>query len=119
MPPRIIIRRVLLPANQQLGVKQTPIIPRSDLINWTRIQIHEDRSRDIFSASGLCEDGVEFAGVVERGSVGVGATVLFEAVFEEVAGEGGSVTGGVNGGMYGGKYSSQALLPSWVPAWPM
>lgn len=86
MTPRIIIRRVLLTANQQLRMKQAAIITRANLINRTRIQIDKDGTRNIFAAARLGEDGVELARVVECRCFGVGATVLLEAVLEEVAG---------------------------------
>jgi hypothetical protein len=66
-------------------MKQGTIITGADLINRTRIQVDEDRTRHVLSGTSLGEDGVELAGVVERGCVGVGTAILLETVLEEVA----------------------------------
>ena len=61
MPPRIIIRRVLLAANKQLRMEQRAIITGTDLINRTGVQINKDGAGDVFAVAGLGEDGVELA----------------------------------------------------------
>lgn len=93
MPPRIIISRILLPTNQQLRMKQTPEIPRPDLINRARIEVHKDRPRHEFSGAGFGEDCFEFARFVDGGRVGVGLAVGEETVFEEVSKRGQLVSG--------------------------
>ncbi len=81
----VVIRSILLSADQQLRMEQLPVISCADLVDRAGIKINEDGSRDIFSTSSLSEHGVELAGVVKSLRVGIGATILLETVLEEIA----------------------------------
>ena len=85
MTTRIVVGRVLLAADQQLGVEELSVITGADLINRAGIQIDEDRTGHVFARTGLGEDGIELTAVVERLCVRVGTAILLEAVLEEVA----------------------------------
>lgn len=86
MPSRIVIRRILLSTDQQLGMEKLSVITGTNLIDGTGIQVYEDRAGNVFAAAGLCEDGIELAALVEVFGCGVRATIFAEAVLEEVAG---------------------------------
>ena len=49
MTSRIIIRRVLLSTDEQLGMEQLSVVARADLVDRARIQIHKDRPRDVLA----------------------------------------------------------------------
>jgi hypothetical protein len=66
-------------------MEQLAVVTRADLIDWRRVKVDEDGTRDIFAAASLREDGVELARVVERLRVGIRATVLLQAVLKEIS----------------------------------
>jgi hypothetical protein len=82
---RIIVGCVLLTADQQLGVEQLAVVTSADLVDWRRVEVDEDGTRDIFAAASLREDGIKLAGVVEGLRVRIRATILLQAVFEEIS----------------------------------
>lgn len=81
----IVVGGILLTTDQQLGVEQVAVFTGSDLVDWRGIEIDEQRSRNILSAVGLGEEGLERTGVTNIGSIGVRSTVGTEAVLEKVA----------------------------------
>lgn len=85
MPSCIVVGRILLSADQQLGVEKLAVITSADLIDRRGVKVDEDGTRDIFAAASLGEDGIELARVVERLRVGIRTTVLLQAMFEEVS----------------------------------
>jgi hypothetical protein len=119
MAARIVVRRILLATNQQLGVEELSVITGADLINGTRVQIDKDGSGDIFARAGFSKHGIELSAIMERFRVRVRTPIVLEAMLEEVAV--GCQLGGEGAGREDREdtYSSQALFPSWVPAWPM
>jgi hypothetical protein len=81
----IVIGSILLAADQQLGVKELAVISRANLVDGRRVEINEDRARDIFAAASLSEHGIELSGVVKGLCVRVRATILLEAVLEQIS----------------------------------
>jgi len=98
-------------------VEKLSVVTRANLVDWGGVEINKDRTRDIFSGSGLCKDGIELATIVKVLRIRIGATIFRKAVLEKVAG--GKISVRMRGGKERSTYSSQALLPSWVPAWPI
>ena len=82
----VVVGGILLTTDQQLGVEELTVVTSSDLIDWGRVQINEDGTRDVFAAASLGEDSVEFARGVESARVGIWATILQQTVLEEVPG---------------------------------
>jgi len=82
---RIVIRRILLAADQKLRVKQLSVIASANLVNGTRVEIDKDRTGDVFARASLSEDSIKLAGVVQCLRVWVGASIFLEPVLEEVA----------------------------------
>jgi hypothetical protein len=80
----IVVGRILLTADQQLGMEQLAVITRANLVDGRRVEVDEDGARDVFAAARLSEHGIELAGVVESLRVRVGTTILLEAVLEQV-----------------------------------
>ena len=85
MTTRIVVGRILLAADQQLGVEELSVITSADLINWAGVQIDEDGTGDVFARTGFGEDGIKLAAVVEGLRVRVRTAILLETVLEEVA----------------------------------
>jgi hypothetical protein len=119
----VVVGSILLAADQQLGVEERAVVTGADLVNGRGVQVDEDGAGHVFAATGLGEEGLERAYLGALLRIGVGTTIMSEAVLEEVPG-GLSVSREAPGTMLGDEgsgevtYSSQALLPSWVPAWP-
>lgn len=42
MASSIVVGRVLLAANQKLGVKELAVVARPDLVDWGGVQVDED-----------------------------------------------------------------------------
>lgn len=123
MTTSIVVGRILLAADQQLGVEERAVTAGADLVDGGGVEIDKDGSGHIFAAAGLAKEGLVGAWVAGILDIGVGATIWSETVLEEVAksvakkknqpqGPSCITRGAVK------PYSSQALLPSWVPAWP-
>lgn len=88
MPTSVIIGRILLAADQQLGVEKGTVITSTDLVDRGGVQVNEDGSRDVFTAASLGEDGVQLAGIVQRLCLWIRTTILLQAVLEKVPVEG-------------------------------
>lgn len=108
-----VVGSILLAADQLLGVEKLTVVagadfidrlcnfyqhPRSQLVpstfrlTYRRIKVDEDRTRDIFAATGLGEEGLVGATVSDIvGKVLVIVTISLEAVLEQVPKLGGSV----------------------------
>jgi hypothetical protein len=80
----VVVGGILLTADQLLGVEKITVFTSSDLIDRRGVKIDEERSRNIFAAAGLGEEGLERAGVTNIGSIGVRSTVGAETVLEKV-----------------------------------
>jgi hypothetical protein len=85
MTARIVVRRVLLSTDQQLGVEQLSVITSADLIDRAGVQIDKDRSWHVFARSSFGEYGIELTTVVKSLCIRIGTAVLLETVLEEVA----------------------------------
>lgn len=88
MTTSIVVGCILLAADQQLGVEQLSVVTGADLIDRAGVQVDEDGSGDVFAGTGLREDGIELAAVMEGLGIRIGAAILLETVLEEVAAEG-------------------------------
>ena len=84
MSTSIVVSGILLTADQQFWMEQLAVLARANLVDGGRVEIDEDGTRDVFSASSLSEDSVELTRVVESLGVRVRTTILFETVFEQV-----------------------------------
>ena len=83
MSPGVIIRGVLLPAYDLLGMVQLTVRAGPDLVAHGRFQVDIYRAGDVFPVSRLAEEGAE--GVVAAGILGgIDLTVGLDAVFETV-----------------------------------
>lgn len=102
-----IVCRILLAAHQELRVEQLAVLASANLINWLfsasaqissyvclrwrgsegtygRIEVDEDRARDIFAAARLGEESLVRAALGKTGRVWVWLAVLLKAVLEQV-----------------------------------
>lgn len=84
MTTRIVVGGVLLATDQQLRVEQLSVVTGTDLIDRAGVQVDKDRSGNVFAGAGLSEDGIELTAIVECLGIGIGTTVLLEAVLKEV-----------------------------------
>jgi hypothetical protein len=97
-----------------------PIQASKVVATYRRVQVDEDGTRNMLSAAGLGEKGLERSTLGEILRIRVGSSVGQQTVLEEVPEVIASVADWyteVCG--FALTYSSQALLPSCVPAWPM
>jgi hypothetical protein len=76
-------------------MEELPVVASADLIDRAGVQVDEDGSGDVFARTGLREDGIELAAVVESLGIRVGTAILLETVLEEVA-----VDGRLESGIY-------------------
>jgi hypothetical protein len=121
-----VVGGILLSADQELGVEQLAVGSRSNFVNglrrevsrgrpkllgvaYRRVQIDEDGTRNVFSASGFSEKGLVGA-TFRRVRIRVGTSIGLETVLKQVAVAGVLVRG--FGASERESYSSQALLPS-------
>jgi len=86
MTTGIIVRSILLTANQQFRVEKLSVITSANLVDWGGVEIDEDRAWDVFSGSSLCEDGIQLAAIVKVLRIRVRATIFRKTVLEKVAG---------------------------------
>lgn len=84
MTTGIVVGSILLAADQQLGVEELSVVTGADLIDRAGVQIDEDGPRDVFAGTGLGEDGIELAAVVEGFGIRIGTAILLETMLEEV-----------------------------------
>jgi hypothetical protein len=75
MAPSVVVGRILLAADQQLGMKELTIGTGTYLVNWRRVQVDEDGARNIFAVARLGEEGLEGTRVGEVLRLGIRATV--------------------------------------------
>merc|ERR1719206_766297 len=84
MPARVVVRRVLLSADELLGVEQLSVRARAHLVNHRWLQIEEYAARHVLTRARLTEESVE--GVITaadgfiRGHLPVGLNAVLEAV---------------------------------------
>src|SRR5690349_16305188 len=81
----IVVRRILLSADEHLRVEQLAIVARANLVDGRWIQVDKERSRHMLAAGGFGEEGIVGARIIDILGVGVYATVMAEAVLKTVA----------------------------------
>lgn len=84
MTSGIVIGSILLSADEELGVEKLSVVAGADFINRGGVEIDKDGPGNVFAVAGLGEKGIVRAAVGEVLCLGVGATILAEAVLEEV-----------------------------------
>ena len=80
----IVVRSILLSADQQLGMEELVVVARPDFVDGRRVEVHEDGSRNMLAAAGFREEGLERAWVANILCVRVGPTIEAKAMLEEV-----------------------------------
>lgn len=85
MTAGVVVGSILLAADQHLGVEELAVATSTDLVDRGRVQVDEERSRNMLAAASLREEGLEGTRITDIFGVRVGATVSAEAVLEEVA----------------------------------
>ncbi len=85
MTTGVVVGGILLAANQHLWVEQRAVGTSADLIDRRRVEIDEERARDVLSIAGLGEEGFERTGITNILQVGIRTTIGTEAVLQEVA----------------------------------
>jgi hypothetical protein len=55
----IIVGSILLAADQELGVEELAVGAGPDLVDWGRVEVDEDRPRDVFAVASLGEEGLK------------------------------------------------------------
>jgi len=117
MTTSIIVGRVLLAADQQFRVEELTVFTSADLVDWGRVEIDEDGSRNIFAVASLCEDGIKFPRFVDSFCIGIRPTICFQAMLEEVSVYPRQFP--LPHSIWKRTHNSQAEFPSCVPAWPI
>ena len=124
MTTGVVVGSILLAANQHLRVEERAVAASADLVNGRRVEIDEERARNMLATAGLGEKGLVGARVTNVLGVRVGTTIGTEAMLKKVAIKISACLSSPVRNIYSGKscwgqtYSSQAELPSWVPACP-
>ena len=113
----VVVGRILLAAEQVLGVEEFAVGARPELVDGRRVQVEEDGPRDVFAVARLGEEGLVGAALEDVRRFRVRPAIGAEAVLQEVAAAGAVSAGCLVRGA-GRTNSSQAELPSWMPAWP-
>jgi hypothetical protein len=80
----VVVRGILLAADQKLWVKKLAVFTSADLIDWGWVKIDEEGSWNIFAGAGLAEESVVGAALTEVLGVWVRTSIWEKAVFEEV-----------------------------------
>ena len=86
MTTGVVVRCIFFAGNQQFRVEKLSVVTRANLVDRGGVKVDEDRARDVFSTTGLSEDGIELATIVEGLRIRIGTSILLETVLEEVAG---------------------------------
>ena len=84
MTAGVVIRRILLSANDLLGMVKLPVSPGTDLVANRRFQIDVHRTRDVLPRAGLAEEGVERVVAASHGLVGGHLAVRLDSMLEAV-----------------------------------
>lgn len=110
MTSGIVVCRILLATDQELGVEELPICAGPDFVDRGRIEIDKNGTGNVFVAAGFVEEGLKGARVAHLG-IGIGTTIGLQAVLEKVPGCDISSRSERAVGA-SGAYNSQAALPS-------
>lgn len=121
MTASVVVGGILLAADQQLGMVERTIATGADLIDRRRVEVNEERTRDMLAAAGLGKECLKGAAVNAVRDIGVEAAIGSKAMLEEVTirDKGEPPARYQVRGRRRVTNSSQAELPSWVPAWPI
>mmetsp|Transcript_3401 Transcript_3401/g.6381 ORF Transcript_3401/g.6381 Transcript_3401/m.6381 type:complete len:117 (-) Transcript_3401:129-479(-) len=84
MSPGVVVGRILLPADDLLGMVELAIRPGTNLIADGGFEIDVDSAGDVFPSARLTEEGVEGVVSASGGLVGRHLTIGLDAVFEAV-----------------------------------
>lgn len=85
MASRIVIGRILLAADQQLGVEELSVVARANLVDRAGIKVDEDGARHVLAARGLAEEGLEGARLAEVLGLWIRTSIGLETMLEEIA----------------------------------
>ena len=84
MTTGVIVRRILLPADDLLWVVELAVGAGADLVADGGLQVDVHRTGDVLSRAGLAEEGVEGVVAPPHGLVGGHLAVGLDAVLEAV-----------------------------------
>mmetsp|Transcript_23795 Transcript_23795/g.51450 ORF Transcript_23795/g.51450 Transcript_23795/m.51450 type:complete len:498 (+) Transcript_23795:382-1875(+) len=84
MSPGVVVGRILLPADDLLGMVELAIRPGTNLVADGGFEIDVDGAGDVFPSARLTEEGVEGVVSASDGLVGRHLTIGLDAVFEAV-----------------------------------
>lgn len=84
MTAGVVVRRILLPADDLLGVVELAVGATSDLVADGGLQVDVHRARDVLAGAGLAEERVEGVVAPSDGLVGGHLAVRLDAVLEAV-----------------------------------
>lgn len=80
----IVVGSVLLAADQELRMEQLAVGSGADLVDRGRVEIDEERPRDVFAVAGLGEESLVRPSVADLLVVGIRASIGSETVLKEV-----------------------------------
>jgi len=80
----VVVGRILLAADQELGVEELAVGASADLIDRRRVEVDKDGPRDVFAIARLVEEGLEGATLGDVLGIGIRASVSCETVLEKV-----------------------------------
>lgn len=86
MATSVVVGRILLAADQELGVEELAIFAGTDLVDGRWVKVDKDGPGDVFAIASFGEEGLEGARVADVLGVGIGATIRAEAMLKEVPG---------------------------------
>merc|ERR1712203_155992 len=84
MATRVIVRCVLLPSNQLLGMKELPVCTGTDFINHSWLQVNKNRSWDVLPGTSFAKESVE--GIIATANrfvawhLSIGLNTMFKTV---------------------------------------
>lgn len=84
MATGVVVRGILLAADEQLRVEELAIVAGADLVDGGGVEVAEDGTRHVFAAGGFAEEGLEGALLADMVEARVGLAVGAKAVLEEV-----------------------------------
>ncbi len=84
MTAGVVVRRILLPADDLLGVVELAVRATSDLVANGGLQVDVHTAGDVLASAGLAEEGVEGVVSPPDGLVGGHLAVRLDAVLEAV-----------------------------------
>jgi hypothetical protein len=80
----IVVRSILLAADQLLGVEEGLVLASANFINDSGLQVNEDGTRNVLSRAGLREEGVEGIILLANGGVSGHGSIRLDAVLKAI-----------------------------------